>query len=789
MFKNAKQRNQFLGMSGFFILLVLSFLLYTVWASMPVVRGNITHSRILDKVEVTRDQKGIPRIIGHRSRDVYFAQGYVHAQDRIFQMVLMKHMFLGRMSEIFGDRMVSLDKYMRYFNVGSAAQASFDHFGQSFRMDLEAYADGVNAYINENRKTIEARLLGYDITPWRPEDSIVIQKAIAFDMSKHWPRIMRNTTLAAEYGLEILDQYYPQEEVVEPSVLDEDLIKQRLPYDVTPKVYPDGPEIPEGVVASFSSFAKLNDQILTGMATDETLAPGSNAWAVAPERNASGQPVMASDPHLTYNVPNTFYLVHLRADQMSLTGASIPGSPGIIIGRNSKISWGFTNSRLDQADIFYAKDIPGKVERNEVISVKGGDDVSVTYYDSEFGVLISSPGAEYEVALSWTGMAQEDPTLEAISHFSNASSIQEARRFTKNFQTPSQNLVMIDDQGNYGLYVLGNIPMRKHSGRVAVPATYEYQWKKPIPHWEMPYVENPKRGYVMNANSRVVSPHYGHNLTKLGFDDLRAIRLAKLLKEDKIFTVEDHQRIQLDNEDQQWLIMRDVLLDTKPSSPLAKDALLALSQWDSQAVKDSFEVTIISAWQREMSSQLYSAISASLPKWAKPVHNDFYVRQTIQENRSECHFDGGECDEFLTQTLERAVTKLAKQYGTEDITQWKWQHAHKALFRHGLFKKVPVMKHISERQISVNGTRDSLNRSRWFSGSDRFMGTQGACLRMVVDMSDYTGLFSIPMGESGNIFSKHYDDLLEGWANGEYMTLPKTQARGHEAQLLFFSES
>ena len=207
MFKNAKQRNQFLGFIGLFILLVLSFLMYTVWASMPVVRGNVTHSRILDKVEVTRDQKGIPRIIGHRTRDVYFAQGYVHAQDRIFQMTLLKHLFLGRLSEIVGERVIKSDEYMRYFNIEAAAQASFAGFGASFQKDLEAYADGVNAYIQENRKTIEAKLLGYEIAPWRPEDSIVIQKAIAFDMSRHWPRIMRNTTLAAEHGLGILDEY------------------------------------------------------------------------------------------------------------------------------------------------------------------------------------------------------------------------------------------------------------------------------------------------------------------------------------------------------------------------------------------------------------------------------------------------------------------------------------------------------------------------------------------------------------------------------------------------------
>ena len=422
-----------------------------------------------------------------------------------------------------------------------------------------------------------------------------------------------------------------------------------------------------------------------------------------------------------------------------------------------------------------------------MIKVKGGEDKVLTYYDSEYGAIISRPDSEYDVAFNWTGMALQDPTLEAISQFSTARSLQEVKYATRHFHTPSQNLVVVDDQGNYGLYVIGSIPNRKHSGRVAVPATQEYQWKKMIPHWEMPYSENPKRGYVMNANSRVVSPHYGHNLSKLGFDDLRAIRLVKLLNEDKIFTLDDHKSIQMDNEDQQWFIMKDVLMTTKPSSDLAKSALEALGAWDGQAHRDSYEVTIISAWQREL-SKIYQSISKTVPKWARPVHDDFFVRNALLSNSSACHTDQGGCDAFLSQTLEAAVNHLAKQHGTSDIKQWKWRKAHQALFKHGVFKKVPLLSQFSQRQISVDGTRDSLNRSRWFAARSGFMGTQGACLRMVVDMDVMTGEFNMPMGESGNIFSKHYDDLLEGWANGHYMTLPRTQARGPEAQLLFYSE-
>lgn len=772
---------------GVLVLAVLSYVLYIVWLSMPVIRGHVIHPYIQDRVEVTRDAHGIPKIIGDQTSHVLFAQGYTHAQDRLFQMIFMKHMFLGRLSEILGDKTQKLDEYMRVFNIETSTRASYRAYSKSYKKALDAYSQGVNAYIAENRATLEQKLLGYHIEPWRPEDSIVVQKAIAFDLSRHWPRILRNTKIAEVYGLEKLNELFPVVDVVEPSVLDEDLKRHKLPMDVKPKVYPDGPEITKEVTEALTAYAQLNDAVLNGMSSDETLAPGSNVWAVSASRNESGQPTMASDPHLGYHIPNIFYLVHLKSNDLNLTGASIPGAPGIIIGRNAHMSWGFTNSRIDQTDIFYGKTIKGKhKKRREVIRVKAGEDVVKEYIDTDFGTLISEPGSEMEVALKWTGMSPVDKTLDAIYHFSQQDSIEAARKYFKDFHTPAQNLAIIDDQGNIGFFALGKVPIRHHSGRVAVPATKAYQWQGFIPSEHMPYVMNPPRGYVMNANNVITSPHYAYNLSRLGFDDLRAIRLSKLLKADKVFSVNDHQLIQLDNEDQQWWIMKDALMQTKPTSKLASEALKALGNWDGMATRDRHEVTIFSAWQREISVRIYQQVSEPLPSWARPVHDDFYVVQSILQNNTEAC--GGACDVFLQETLSQALDKLVKRYGTEDITKWVWGASHQAVFSHSIFKKVPLLDDFSERRAAVDGTRDSLNRSRWFAGDGGFMGTQGACLRMVVDLDSPQGWFSMPMGESGNIFSKHYDDLLDIWAQGRYLALPRTQSVEQESELIFYSE-
>lgn len=788
--RNVGKISQWMIVVAVLFLLSISYVLYVIWVSMPIVRGTIENPLVESKVEVTRNAYGVPRIVGRRANDVYFAQGYTHAQDRMFQMVLLKHMFLGRMSELIGEKTIELDKYMRLFNAEASSEASYAQFNPRFKAALESYAAGVNAYIDENRDTLEARMLGFKVEKWRPQDSVVIQKAMAYDLSKQWPRIMKNSALSSVLGNDALDRYYPHVEITDPSVTDEDLQRQNLPYSEEEMVYPDGPQILDAVLESFKEYAVLNDKIAKGMSSDETLAPGSNIWAVSGERSESGMPQVASDPHLSYNVPNTFYLIHMQADNMSLTGASIPGAPGLIIGRNDHIAWGFTNSRLDQCDIFYGKDISGKVERVETFKIKGGKTVEKTYIDTDYGTLISSDGAEYEVALSWVGMQKVDKTLDVLHEFIYADSINTAKKHFKYFSAPAQNLVMADDQGNYGFYALGLIPDRSHSGRIAVPATEEYRWNKYIPASAMPYVENPPRGYVMNANNQVTSLHYGYNLSRLGFDDFRAVRLVKLLNEDELYGVntkystQDTKRIQLDNEDQQWWIMRDTLLKTKPQSALAQETLEALDVWDGVAERDRYQVTIFSAWQRQIASRIYKPVASKLPRWAKPVHDDFFIIDEINNNLEGCGEKG--CELFLAETLEAALQQLKGVYGTDDITKWLWQDSHKAIFKHNIFKKVPLLGSFTERVEKVDGTRDSLNRSRWFAGDKGFMGTQGACLRMVVDMASREDSYIMPMGESGNIFSKHYDDMLDTWAQGEYLTLPQTQSKGHEAQLLFY---
>lgn len=773
--------NQILKSFFFVFFATVGYVGYIIWVSLPVENKVLHDSNVMAKVEIVRDEYGIPSITGKHSDDVFYAQGYVHAQDRMFQMVMMKHMFLGRMSEIFGEKTIKADRYMRYLNTEHCVQASYLKLTPDTQRMLEAYARGVNQYISEHRPTIEQRLLSFKIEEWRAVDSLVIQKAMAFDLSRDWPLIMKNSALSAQYGNGVLDEVYPYESIVEPSVLNSDLIEEKLPYERHIQHFPDGPRVPEGVVDSFRAFAELSHAVLAGISSDDSAEAGSNIWAVGD--TDLGNPYVVSDPHLSYRIPNMFYLVHLEAEGLNLTGGSIPGAPAIIIGRNADIAWGFTNGKMAQSDIFYAKEIKGKKRRLETIKVAKGDDIVETYYDSDYGVIISEEGTEYDVAMNWTSMGSDDVTLDAVYGFCRSSSMDEVREKTHLFKNPSQNFVIADHDGNYALFALGSVPIRHHSGRIAVPATDAYRWKKLIPSKLMPRVINPERGYVMNANNDIVSRHYGYNATRLDFDNLRAVRLVKMLQGKEKYTARDMAEIQLDNEDQKWILMKDAIMTAKPESELAKRALAALEDWDGQAVKSSYEITIFSIWMHEISTMLYQDITTGLPKWAKPQYSDLFVRNSIQRNGRACliHIS---CDDLLTQSLEKTVERLHKQYKTDDITMWTWDQSHLALFRHPVFKKIPLLRNLSTRKVVINGARDTLNRSRWYSNRKGFKAIEGACLRMIANTTQSTGDFSVPMGQSENMFSKHYDDLLPIWAEGQYITLERNSEVGNTITIM-----
>ncbi len=753
------------------ILLFFSYCLYLVWELNPQIQGQLHHSAISSRVEVIRSKEGIPSIIADSNEDVYFAQGYVHAQDRLFQMIFLKHFISGRVAELVGEKAVPLDRYMRTFALERAAKSSIKILDYRTQQSIEHYTRGVNAYLEDN-SCLELKVLGFTPEPWKPSDSVLIQKAIAFDLSKHWPQIIRNTVAASKFGIEKGLSFVPDKMLSEPSVQDSDLIKHRLPYQSQVTVYPDGPEIPEGLVNDLSSFGRLSHAILSSLSGSDDMSEGSNIWAVSKERSTKGKVLLANDPHLSYQVPSTFYPISMKSEGLDLHGASIPGAPGVVIGRNANIAWGFTNSRLAQSDIFYAQAIEEKVLREEVIRVKGAEDIVVTYQDTPYGTVISEPDAKLEVALKWVGQTNTDHTLDALRALSMAKSFEEGRQAIQFFDAPAQNIVIVDDH-NYGLFALGKVPVRKYSGRIALPAEPEYQWQGFIPKNKLPFAINPDRGYVMNANNHVVSDHYGYNLSRLGYDEYRGIKINAELKGTHKISPSSSKRLQLNNEDQSWVDLKPVLIGFTPKSQLAKDLIEKMSLWSGVADLESFEQTIFAAWHAKLSKKVFANINIIIPDWAKVAYDDQYLKLVIAEGLPY-YQPYASVDELLEQTLLDAYQSLVQKYG-ENPDQWIWKNTHRATFIHPIFKKVPVLSHLSRRLIVAPGSKDGVNRSKWRSGENQFFAKEGASLRVLVDMSTPLIRMIIPMGASGYVFSAYYANLNELWAAGEYLVLPSKQ--------------
>ncbi|MDC3180866.1 penicillin acylase family protein [Gammaproteobacteria bacterium] len=766
-------------------LLASSYVLFTIWELNPNIHGQDYHAVLQSRVEIKRSSEGVASIHAETEQDAYYVQGFVHAQDRLFQMVFTKHFISGRMSELIGEKGMALDRYMRTFGLGRAAKASYEVLDSRTQQAMVSYAKGVNAYIADNT-CLELKLLGVTPEDWDPSDAVLIQKAIAFDLSKHWPQIIRNTIAASKVGMDQYTQFIPNQMLSEPSVHDDDLLIHKLPYSPQPNVYPDGPEVPENFISEIKDFAQLSHAILSRLAKSEEMTEGSNIWAISKERSTKGHVLLANDPHLSYQVPTTFYPISIKAGKLNLQGTSVPGAPGIIIGRNADVAWGFTNSRLAQCDLFYAPEIEGKIQRDEVISVKGGEDITITYFDTPYGTIVSGNDADLDIALKWVGQSYDDHTLDALYLLSVAKSFEEASQAIKYFDTPAQNIVIVD-QENYGFFTLGRIPIRQHSGRIAVPAEPEYLWNSYIPKNKLPYAKNPKRGYVMNANNHVVSDHYGYNLTRLGYDEFRGVKVNQVLGGSNMISPSGSKRLQLNNEDQLWVQLKPYLLGFEPKSERAITLLESLRNWSGAAELDSHEQTLFAAWHAQISKKIFANVNQSMPYWARVSYDDLFIKEVLEKELPYLQ-PYTSVAEFLEQTLLDADTLLTSTYGASPESQ-VWENAHQASFVHPIFKGLPILGYLSGYSVKAPGSKDSVNRSLWRTGMAEFNATEGASLRVLVDMSTPHLRMMITMGASGYVFSSYYANLNSLWAKGKYMLLPSNDISGHEATLVLLPDS
>lgn len=748
--------------------------------SLPATSGRIELNTLESPVTVIRDEHGIPTIRAESLSDAYTALGFVHAQDRLWQMDLMRRAAAGRLAELIGEPVLGIDKFMRVMGFEETVSAQVNALSKETRGALKAYADGVNAFLKRDPVLpLEFQVLRYEPESWKPADSLSWIRLMALQLSGNWREEIEYARVAKNLSEEQREVLYggapaegePTIETLERAGRSLPLkdLASLLPFDLEPK-------------------------------------SASNAWVLGGNHTARGAPILANDPHLALRAPGHWYLARIETPNHTWVGATAPGVPFVILGRNKHVAWGLTTTHSDTQDLFIEKVLPeqpGKYvtpsgpkkfeTRTEVIDVAGRDEpVRFEVRATRHGPVLSDTvdGAEKltrennrVLALSWPGLSRTDRTLDAIRAVNMAPDVPTALKSFKYVGSPQQNIHLADDAGNIAVAAPGWVPVRpKGNGRVPVPGwSGEYDWQGMIPTDSLPRTVNPPNGRIVNANNKLVPDSYLYMLTHSWPPPYRAARIKDLLEsQDDPATMAGSKRIQLDVKSATKEILLPLLIEHGGRTARGRTAVRMLRSWNGEMAVEAPEPLIFVAWVDWLNRAIISDELGSLfgeferPKPAR-------LRRILQQAPEWCDDVSTEdieetCGNQVQIALEQALTELAQAYGN-DLAEWRWGDAHRATLPHPALSRVPLIGGFFENPIATPGGDETVNRGgAGYSGngpSERYVHRQGAGLRAIHDMAmpPASSRFMIADGQSGNPLSEHYAGMSGLWSGGRYVKL------------------
>jgi len=581
--------------------------------SLPKLEGEIRLAGLSAPAEIQRDRYGISHIRAQTLADAAFALGFAHAQDRLWQMEMNRRIAAGRLAEILGPGALETDRFLRTLGVRRAAEANLRQVDPETRRLLDAYAAGVNAFLaTDPVLPPEFWLTGARPEPWTPTDSASWIKMMAWDLGANWRSELLRMRLAKTLPLARIHEFI-------------------APYPGEP------PPVIADLKSLYGALEREDVQLAEDPARLLALAPGeppdgigSNSWVVSGSRSASGKPLLANDPHLGLTAPPVWYFAHLSTPDANVIGATFPGVPAIVLGRNDRIAWGFTNTGPDVQDLFIEKlDRAGNYLTpeaprpftliEETIKVKGAPDENLHIRVSRHGPVISDVSRlaqrqaprGYVLAFAWTALAEDDRTLQAAHKFARARDWNGFLAAARDFQVPQQNMMYADVDGNIGYVAAGRVPLRKPEndlkGLAPAPGwDARYDWAGWVPFEELPQSYNPASGRIWTANEKIIPPGYRHFITSEWQPPYRANRIAELLDAVPRHGIGSFARIQ---GDVLSLAMRESLprlLAARPRSENARRALELLQRWDGTMAPGRPEPVIAWGWWRELTRALYA---------------------------------------------------------------------------------------------------------------------------------------------------------------------------------------
>ncbi len=768
-------------------------------ATLPQIDGARQAPGIRAATDIVRDAHGVPRIYAQHEADAHFALGYVHAQDRLWQMEVNRRLAAGRLSELFGAPGVDTDRFLRTLGVRRAAQTMYARYTPAEQAPFEAYAAGVNAFLaaHPHRIQLAPEFIMADAPapePWSPEDSVAWTLMLAWDLAGNWNAELTRLRLAMS-GMDgqRIDALLP------PG--DSDAARPPVDYAKQLEEWGLAFEPLQAQLDELTRLSALRPNGLEGI--------GSNNWVLDGRHSASGKPLLANDPHLGLSTPSLWYLAGMSAPGLSVIGATLPGVPGVILGRTERIAWGFTNTGSDVQDLYIEALDPADPERyrtptgwqsfqarTEVIKVKGGADVALRVRESRNGPIVSmgaSPSAtgvlppNYAIALRWIALDPANRTGVAIGHLNRANDRDDFEQAMRKLHAPHQNVVYADVDGLIGFVAAGAVPIRRDDnpvrGRLPVPGWDAlYEWEDVIPYADLPQEWAPARGWRATANERIAAPDYPFFLTDDWAPPFRAQRIAELITAASAHDLAGMQAMQ---RDEVSLLAREVLPRLLAAGPAGEREIRVLERmrkWSGTMTANAPEPAIFTLWWRELSQRLMRDNQLERLGYLRSR----FILNVLADQDGASRWCGpsspttmANCETLIAQSLVAALDAGEARLGSDPL-KWRYGDMHRVVAEHRPFGRVDWLSNwfslggaVGGDAFTVNAMSVSMRAGQQGADMVDLPVAHGPGLRAVYDLADLDrSRFMLNAGQSGNRFSTHYEDFTAPWLRGDGIALP-----------------
>ncbi len=810
-------------------MLLLSIAMY-VWRSFPSLDGEMRAPGLAAPVLVRRDASDITHIQAQSLTDAYFAMGWVHAQERGWQLEFNRRLMHGELSEVLGAATLDTDKLIRTLGIMQAAQAQWEQLPPDAKALLDAYARGVNSFHAQAGQALppEFHILRTRPGLWKPQDSLGWALMMALDLAGNWGNEFARLSLAQRIGTRALWQVmppYPGEKPatsVDLAALYRGLGVYRQSAAATVKTGALREELKARRHFALLDASEIDQWV---QHVGELDGKGSNDWVVAGSHTETGKPLLANDPHLGLSAPAIWYFAHLQvpaspgSKAVDVIGATLPGMASVVLGRTAGVAWGFTNVGSDAQDLYLEQINPANASqyrtpdgwadfavRNEVIKVKGQPDQTLSVRSTRHGPVISDATASYQqvldtrkfaLALRWSALDAGNQTVVSVVRSNTAQTVEELEAAFSTYHSPTQNLVAADTQGHTGYHVIGRVPVRRPDNdlRGVAPAPgwdARYDWIG-----ELAFNDNPQaneatiaaKGWLATANQRIQPPEDPHFLGSDWNTPERFDRIEALLGAKPRHTMGSLRDVQADIMSAAAMKLVPMLQATQSKHALAPAALAQLKDFRGEMRADSAAPLVIAVWADELTRAVLS------PRIGDDKFNALYGKRHFRQGLETILGDAQAqaywcapvtCAEQSSHALDRALDRIAAEQGN-DPASWRWGTAHRAQSTHRPFGNVALLAGFFDVRVPVGGDSWTVNVGQYWANDPvtPFASRHGPSMRALYDLSDLErSQFIYQTGQSGLVFSPRYRDMKDTWAQVQYRPMQlKPQGWVHQATL------